>query len=122
MASLFTLHPYTSPLYFPPSLAAEDAELAPSPSPVSSHQSLAAAHRAIPHCCLQTGKRRCVTQLAPTKDKVITAPIVPIYICWYEEIIDLSELEQGMLENYGSESHLCQEISVICCSKKGIFL
>lgn len=67
------------------------------PVPVSSVRP--PAHRAIPCCCLQTGKRRCVTQLASTKDKVITAPIVPIYVCWQEEIINLSEQEQGMLES-----------------------
>lgn len=60
---------------------------------------------------------RCVTQLAPIKDNVITAPIVPVYICWWEEIIDLSELEQGMLENYESESCLSQET----CISKGFF-
>lgn len=58
-----------------------------------------------------------MTQLAPIKDNVITAPIVPVYICWWEEIIDLSELEQGMLENYESESCLSQET----CISKGFF-
>ena len=62
-----------------------------------------------------------MTQLAPIKDNVITAPIVPVYICWWEEIIDLSELEQGMLEDYESESCLCQETSAICCINIGFF-
>lgn len=62
-----------------------------------------------------------MTQLAPIKDNVIAAPIVPVYICWWEEIIDLSALEQGMLENYESESRLCQETSAIRCISKGFF-
>lgn len=64
---------------------------------------------------------RCATQLAPVTDNVITAPIVPVYICWWEEITYLSELEQGMLENYESGICLCQETSAICCINKGYF-
>lgn len=36
-----------------------------------------------------------MTQPAPIKDNVITAPIVPVYMCWWEEIIDMSELIRG---------------------------
>lgn len=77
--------------------------------------------RGHPSLLLTDRKDRGVTQLAPIKDNVITAPIVPVYICWWEEIIDLSELEQGMLENYESESCLCQETSAICCTNTGFF-
>lgn len=118
-----TLHPFASPLsvslplpgswgllltwHLPPVRSVRVATAQPA------GPSLAAVYR-------QEGPR-CVTPLAPIKDNIITAPIVPVYICWWEEIIGLSELEQGMLENYESESCLCQETSALCWFNKGFF-
>lgn len=120
------LHLSTSPLYFPPSLLGswgllpnwhlsplQSVRMATTPCWQPTGPSLAAVYR--------QERLRCVTQLAPIKDNVITTPIVPVYICWWEEIINLSELEEGMLENYESESCLCQETSTICCINKGFF-
>lgn len=119
-------HPFASPLSFclplPGSwgslltwhlapVGSVHAAAAPSRQPAG--PSVAAVYR-------QEGLR-CVTLLAPIKDNVIAAPIVPVYICWWEKIIGLSELEQGMLENYESESCLCQETLALCWFNKGFF-